>query len=68
MSDMLRCKHCGSIEYVTRENGPHLSAYCSKCGHWIKHIKRPANVVRTLKEVDTRPENSETILDDDVPW
>lgn len=68
MNDMLRCKHCGNTKYTTRENGPHLSAYCSECGSWIKHIKRPANVVRTLKEVDTRPENSETILDDDVPW
>ena len=68
MSEILQCKHCGCVEYVTRKNGPHLSAYCCKCGHWIKHIKQSAIVVRTLKEIDTRDENDGNALDSDVPW
>jgi uncharacterized protein (DUF3820 family) len=35
---MIPCKHCGDVEPAIRPNGPHLSAYCTKCGCFIKHV------------------------------
>ena len=37
---MMLCKHCGDVEAAIRQNGPHLSAYCTKCGSFIKHVPK----------------------------
>lgn len=29
---------CGGNAFVTKQNGPHLSAYCTECGAFIKHV------------------------------
>ena len=37
---MMLCKHCGEIDPAIHQNGPHLSAYCTKCGSFIKHVPK----------------------------
>ena len=37
----IRCK-CGSVnDFIAKPNGPHVSAYCNKCGQYIQHIQQP---------------------------
>lgn len=53
---MLECKKCGNREYTTKKNGPHIGAYCSRCGKWIKWIKanEPLYTTPVTKERPTR--------------
>lgn len=38
------CKKCGTInEYRSVPNGPHLSAWCTACGEFIKHLQKDVN-------------------------
>lgn len=38
----LKCKHCGEVDADTTQNGPHISAYCTVCGSFIKHVPKIA--------------------------
>lgn len=34
------CNNCGSSDVFILEVGPHKGLFCSKCGVWIKWIKK----------------------------
>lgn len=35
------CQQCGLVNDFTEcQAGPHRSAYCNKCGNFIKHLKQ----------------------------
>lgn len=36
----LICKSCGVTEAYITDNPPHKSAYCQKCGSFIKHVRQ----------------------------
>jgi len=43
----MKCKRCGhNAKPKITSKGPHRTAYCRKCGRYIKHIprKQPATV------------------------
>lgn len=74
---MLECRKCGNREYTTKKNGPHIGAYCSRCGKWIKWLS-PAekeDTVPTPEEAEfdsqrrklelDRQIEAENALDDD---
>ncbi len=41
MKNIDKCPYCGNVtEFNLKQNGPHVSLYCSKCGRWIKHMPK----------------------------
>ena len=33
------CNQCGLVnDYQVKQNGPHITAYCSNCGNYIKNL------------------------------
>ena len=36
---MKDCKHCNEkVVVIFRRNGPHFTAYCKQCGHFICNV------------------------------
>lgn len=42
MLPILKCSNCNhiGIDYKQQASGPHLGAYCSKCGGWIQWLPK----------------------------
>jgi uncharacterized protein (DUF3820 family) len=41
MKEELICKICGPTdEFLIKQSGPHLTAYCEKCNSYIKHLPK----------------------------
>lgn len=38
--EILRCRECGSVDYIIKDQPPHKTAYCTNCGSYIKNIKQ----------------------------
>lgn len=47
------CKYCNSDKQpILKSCGPHIGAYCSNCGKWIKWLsKKAANILCDGKKV-----------------
>lgn len=54
------CKHCGSKDTYTKEKGPHLGLYCSKCKKWIKWLSK-TNDIPIINDNDYD-------FNDELPW
>lgn len=62
-----QCKWCGSTEFYTKKNGPHIGLYCKSCNKWIKWIpkKYEGNFVEDkIKEAKV----DDIDMFDDLPW
>lgn len=67
-----KCPYCNNAtEFNLKQNGPHMSLYCSRCGRWIKHM--PKSKVKSEPEVhqismDEYLAELNYDEDDDLPW
>lgn len=72
MKNIDKCPYCGNVtEFNLKQNGPHVSLYCSKCGRWIKHV--PKCKVKSEPEVhqismDEYLAQLNHDVDDNLPW
>lgn len=72
MKNIDKCPYCGNVtEFNLKQNGPHVSLYCSKCGRWIKHV--PKCKVKSEPEVhqismDEYLAQLNYDVDNDLPW
>lgn len=49
MKEELICKHCGPTdEFLIKQSGPHLTAYCEKCNGYIKHLPKSKTTEKLL--------------------
>ena len=65
----IQCRYCASINFVTKEKGPHIGAFCADCGKWIKWLGKNERTVSPVPNlsvpiipVDDEDDNEE------VPW
>lgn len=71
INEELKCKRCGSVSFELRSNGPHLGAYCTECGSWIKWVSRksiPKSKEPSSVSSSICSDLLDKVLDDESPF
>ena len=66
----MSCRYCSSINIITKNNGPHIGAYCADCGKWLKWLSKSEKLSMSTPTFPTYAgllQNNEND-DEEVPW
>ena len=60
------CPNCLSRTFSLVPKGPHIGAYCTKCGHYITWVKKNKLIEQEVTENEQNI--AEAIDDEELPW
>lgn len=54
------------VNFIYKENGPHIGKYCKDCGKWIEWI--PKTTIEQPEFKEPSPYDGDYCEDDCLPW
>lgn len=60
------CPNCLSKQFFLMQKGPHIGAYCKKCGSYICWVKK--NKLIEQEVITNEQHIAQSIDDDELPW